>query len=43
MAGRIMTRMTTDVDALSSFLQTGLVTSVVSLATFAGIAVVLRA
>ena len=41
MAGRIMTRMTTDVDALSSFLQTGLVTSVVSLATFAGIAVVL--
>src|SRR6476469_6524994 len=41
MAGRIMTRMTTDVDALSSFLQTGLVTSIVSLATFAGIAVVL--
>jgi len=41
MAGRIMTRMTTDVDALSSFLQTGLVTSVVSLATFLGIAVVL--
>ena len=41
MAGRIMTRMTTDVDALSSFLQTGLVTSVVSLATFAGIAVML--
>ena len=41
MAGRIMTRMTTDVDALSSFLQTGLVTSVVSLATFIGIAVVL--
>lgn len=41
MAGRIMTRMTTDVDALSSFLQTGLVTSVVSLATFGGIAVIL--
>jgi ATP-binding cassette subfamily B protein len=41
MAGRIMTRMTTDVDALSSFLQTGLVTFVVSLATFAGIAAVL--
>jgi ATP-binding cassette subfamily B protein len=41
MAGRIMTRMTTDVDALSSFLQTGLVTSVVSLASFVGIAVVL--
>ena len=41
MAGRIMTRMTTDVDALSSFLQTGLVTSVVSLASFAGIAIIL--
>jgi len=41
MAGRIMTRMTTDVDALSSFLQTGLVTFVVSLATFCGIAIVL--
>ncbi len=41
MAGRIMTRMTTDVDALSSFLQTGLITAVVSLATFGGIAVVL--
>ncbi len=41
LAGRIMTRMTTDVDALSSFLQTGLVTFVVSLATFVGIAVVL--
>ena len=41
MPGRIMTRMTTDVDALSSFLQTGLVQAVVSLVTFAGIAVVL--
>jgi len=41
MAGRIMTRMTTDVDALSTFLQTGLVTSVVSLATFGGIAIIL--
>jgi ATP-binding cassette subfamily B protein len=41
MAGRIMTRMTTDVDALSSFLQTGLVTTVVSVATFLGIAIVL--
>ena len=41
MTGRIMTRMTTDVDALSSFLQTGLITSVVSLSTFLGIAVVL--
>jgi len=41
MAGRIMTRMTTDVDALSSFLQTGLITFVVSLSTFCGIAIVL--
>lgn len=41
MGGRILTRMTTDVDALSTFLQTGLVTAVVSLATFVGIAVVL--
>lgn len=41
MTGRIMTRMTTDIDALSSFLQTGLTTSVVSLATFVGIIVVL--
>ena len=32
MAGRIMTRMTTDVDALSTFLQTGLVTWSMSLA-----------
>ena len=30
MSGRIMTRMTTDVDALSTFLQTGLVTMVSS-------------
>ena len=37
LAGRIMTRMTTDVDALSTFLQTGLVTAVVSLLTFVGI------
>ncbi|MEY9948880.1 ABC transporter transmembrane domain-containing protein [Kitasatospora sp. GAS1066B] len=37
LSGRIMTRMTTDVDALSSFLQTGVVTSVVSLLTFFGI------
>ncbi|NYI08319.1 ABC transporter ATP-binding protein [Allostreptomyces psammosilenae] len=36
-AGRIMTRMTTDVDALSTFLQTGVITAVVSLFTFAGI------
>ncbi|EHR52518.1 ABC-type multidrug transport system, ATPase and permease component [Saccharomonospora marina XMU15] len=37
LAGRIMTRMTTDVDALSSFLQTGLATAVVSTLTIAGI------
>lgn len=37
MAGRIMTRMTTDVDALSTFLQTGLVTAVISLLTVVGI------
>ncbi|HEY0933547.1 MAG TPA: ABC transporter ATP-binding protein [Trebonia sp.] len=37
MSGRIMTRMTTDVDALSSFLQTGLVTMVSSLLTFIGV------
>ncbi|MBC3842447.1 ABC transporter ATP-binding protein [Streptacidiphilus sp. 4-A2] len=41
LGGRIMTRMTTDVDALSSFLQTGVVTAVVSLLTFIGIFVVL--
>ncbi|GAA2615256.1 ABC transporter ATP-binding protein [Streptomyces axinellae] len=37
LAGAVMTRMTTDVDALSTFLQTGLVTAVVSLFTFLGI------
>ncbi|MGH3312890.1 MAG: ABC transporter ATP-binding protein, partial [Streptomyces sp.] len=37
LAGAVMTRMTTDVDALSTFLQTGLVTAVVSLLTFFGI------
>jgi ATP-binding cassette subfamily B protein len=41
LTGRIMTRMTTDVDALSSFLQTGVVTAVVSLMTFFGIFVAL--
>ncbi len=41
MAGRIMTRMTTDVDALSSFLQTGLATAVVSVLTLLGITAVL--
>ncbi|MFF2081106.1 ABC transporter ATP-binding protein [Kitasatospora sp. NPDC058162] len=37
LTGRIMTRMTTDLDSLTSFLQTGMVTAVVSLLTFAGI------
>ncbi|HEX9527347.1 MAG TPA: ABC transporter transmembrane domain-containing protein, partial [Streptosporangiaceae bacterium] len=37
LSGRIMTRMTTDVDALSTFLQTGLVTMVSSLLTFVGV------
>jgi ATP-binding cassette subfamily B protein len=37
LGGRILTRMTTDVDALSSFLQTGLVTALVSLMSFFGI------
>ncbi|NJQ02557.1 ABC transporter ATP-binding protein [Streptomyces zingiberis] len=41
LTGRIMTRITTDVDALSTFLQTGLVTALVSLVTFSGILVVL--
>ncbi|MGW6914627.1 ABC transporter ATP-binding protein [Kitasatospora sp. NPDC054939] len=37
LSGRIMTRMTTDLDSLTSFLQTGVVTAVVSLLTFFGI------
>ncbi len=37
LGGRIMTRMTTDVDALSAFLQTGLTTAVVSLLTLVGV------
>ena len=41
MAGRIMTRMTTDVDALSTFLQTGLSTALISVLTVAGVAVAL--
>ncbi|MBP2322928.1 ATP-binding cassette subfamily B protein [Kibdelosporangium banguiense] len=43
MAGRIMTRMTTDVDALSTFLQTGLVTAVASLLTVVAVTVALIA
>ncbi|TSE01880.1 ABC transporter ATP-binding protein [Skermania sp. ID1734] len=41
LSGRIMTRMTTDVDALSTFLQTGMSTAVVSVATLVGISVAL--
>ncbi|MFE7132350.1 ABC transporter ATP-binding protein [Streptomyces sp. NPDC057638] len=41
LTGKIMTRMTTDVDALSTFLQTGLVTAFVSVVTFFGIMVAL--
>ncbi|MEU3914214.1 ABC transporter ATP-binding protein [Streptomyces sp. NPDC029721] len=41
LTGKIMTRMTTDVDSLSSFLQTGLVTAVVSVLTFFGILIAL--
>lgn len=38
MSGRIMTRMTTDVDALSSFLQTGVSTALISVLTVLGVA-----
>jgi ATP-binding cassette subfamily B protein len=41
LGGRIMTRMTTDVEALSSFLQTGLISFVNSLLTFAGVLIAL--
>ncbi|HUJ06081.1 MAG TPA: ABC transporter ATP-binding protein [Streptosporangiaceae bacterium] len=41
MAGRIMTRMTTDVDAMSTFLQTGLITMVNSGLTFVGVMIAL--
>jgi ATP-binding cassette subfamily B protein len=41
MGGRIMTRMTSDVEALAQLLQTGLVTALSSLVTCAGIAVVM--
>jgi ATP-binding cassette subfamily B protein len=37
LTGRIMTRMTTDVDALSTFLQTGLVSTVSSVLSFFGV------
>lgn len=41
LSGRIMTRMTTDVDALSTFIQTGASTAVVSLLTVLGISTAL--
>ncbi|MGB7234764.1 MAG: ABC transporter ATP-binding protein [Rhodococcus sp. (in: high G+C Gram-positive bacteria)] len=41
LSGRIMTRMTTDVDALSSFIQTGASTAVISLITVLGISAAL--
>jgi len=41
MGGRIMTRMTTDVDALSTFVQTGLATAVVSVLSFLGVLIAL--
>jgi ATP-binding cassette, subfamily B, bacterial len=41
MAGRIMTRMTTDVLALSQLLQNGLVGAIVNLLTFGGVGVIL--
>ena len=41
MAGRIMTRMTTDVESLSTLLQNGLINAVVSGLTLVGVAVVL--
>ncbi|UYP20095.1 ABC transporter ATP-binding protein/permease [Rhodococcus sp. Z13] len=41
LSGRIMTRMTTDVDALSQFIQTGLSTAVVAVLTLTGISVAL--
>jgi len=41
LGGRIMTRMTTDVDALSTLLQSGLINALVALFTFAGVGVAL--
>ncbi|HEX3621750.1 MAG TPA: ABC transporter ATP-binding protein [Acidimicrobiales bacterium] len=41
MAGRIMTRMTTDVESLSTLLQNGLINAIVSILTLVGVAVAL--
>jgi ATP-binding cassette subfamily B protein len=43
MAGRIMTRMTTDVDALSNLLQSGLISAFVAGFTFVGVGIALVA
>ena len=41
MAGRIMTRMTTDVDQFESLIENGLLSALVSIVTFAGVAIAL--
>ena len=41
MAGRIMTRMTTDVDQFESLIENGLLSALVSLVTFAGVGIAL--
>ncbi|MET1001849.1 MAG: ABC transporter ATP-binding protein, partial [Acidimicrobiia bacterium] len=41
MAGRVMTRMTTDIDSLSQLLQQGLITALVNLVSFVGVGVAL--
>ena len=41
LSGRIMTRMTTDLESMSSFLQTGLAQAIVSVLTVVGVAVAL--
>ncbi len=43
MGGRVMTRMTTDIDAFSTLLETGLVSALVSIFTFFGVGVALVA
>ncbi len=43
LSGRIMTRMTTNIDTLSSFLQTGLAQAIVSVGTLIGVAAMLVA
>ncbi|MCU1427102.1 MAG: transporter related, partial [Actinomycetia bacterium] len=41
MAGRVMTRMTTDIDSLSNLLQSGLVTALVNVVSFVGVGIAL--